>query len=111
MLGVGVDKKEDQVSAIRKGARFVVLSGFSTTMLTHWRAPMTDGLPFILAQGTILVVASDSPPSRTAFICVPEDREAFVLRHVPKEIREDPKFAGISFVIDKKEIGVVISPA
>lgn len=72
---------------------------------------MTDGLPCAVPKGTILVVASDSPPSRPVFTCVPENREAFVLRHVPKEIREDPKFSGISFVMDKKELGVVISPA
>lgn len=96
---------------IQKGRRFAVLRDFATTVLTHWKAPMTDGLPCTLPKGTILVVASDSPPSRAAFTCVPEDRETFILRYIPEDVRRDPKFAGVSFVIEKKEIGVTISPA
>jgi len=93
--------------AIPKGKRFKVTTEFSTIALTHWRAPMTDGTPCTLPLGTILVVASDSPSSKAAFICIPEDREAFVAQHIPEEIRRNPKFAGISFVLDKSEIGLL----
>jgi len=96
---------------VQKGERFEVRMDFPTTALTHWKAPVTDGLPCTLPKGTILVVASDSPPSRVAFSCVPEDWEAFLSRHIPEDVRLDPKFAGISFVIEKEEIGSKISPA
>jgi hypothetical protein len=96
---------------IKKGERFIVLTDFTTTVLTHWRAPMTDGLSCTLPKGAVLVVASDSPAWRAAFICVPEDREAFVLRHIPVDVHQDAKFAGISIVIKKKEIGTTIAPA
>jgi len=102
-------EEEVYVLAIPKGKRFVVVREFSTTVLTHWRAPMTDGLPCTVPRGTILVVASNSPSSRVAFICVPEDYDTFVSERVPEDIRRDPKFAGISLVIEKKEIGGTLS--
>jgi hypothetical protein len=96
---------------IQKGERFMVLRDFITTVLTHWRAPMTGGLSCKLPQGTILVVASDSPAGRAAFTCVPEDRDAFVLQLIPDDVRQDAKFAGISIIIEKEEIGTTIAPA
>jgi len=101
--------RRTEMVAIAKGERFTVLKEFSTTALTHWRAPMTDGVPRTVPDGTILVVVSDSPTSKAAFICVPEDLDAFVLQHIPENMRSDPKFSGISLVLDKSEIGSSIS--
>jgi len=98
------------MEAISKGKRFRVVRDFSTTALTHWKAPMTDGLACTLREGTILVVASDSPTSRIAITCIPEDQEAFIAQQIHEDIRRDPKFAGISFVIEKSEIGTTITP-
>jgi len=96
---------------IHKGQRFTALKDFPTRALTHWKAPFTGDVQVTIPQGTILVVASDSPPSRLAIVCVPEDRATFVFRHIPEDVRQDPKFAGISFVMDKKNIGEIIGPA
>lgn len=97
------------MQAIQKGQRFVVSNEFQTTALRHWRAPYTDGFVCTLSKGTILVAASESPPTRAVFTCIPEDRESFVMRHLPSDIRQDPKFDGIPFVIEKKNIGIYFS--
>lgn len=102
-------RRTSAMQAIQKRQRFVVSKEFQTTAVRHWRAPYTDGFPCTLSKGTILVVASESPPTKAVFVCVPEDREAFVMRHVPEDIRQDPKFNGISFVIEKKNIGIYLS--
>lgn len=89
---------------IHKGTRFLVLHDFNVTALVHWRAPMTSGLPCIIEKGTILVAFSDSVPLIGAVSCIPEDADAFERTHVPEEIRNDTKFAGISFVLGKQQI-------
>ena len=102
-------RKRTHMLAVQKGQRFTVVKEFSTTVLTHWRAPMTDGLPCTLAAGNILVSVSESPATKAVFTCVPEDLDGFILRNIPEDIRQDPKFNGISFVIKKKNIGVYFS--
>jgi len=92
------------VSLIRKGTRFLVLNDFNVTALVHWQSPMTSGLPCIIEKGIILVAFSDSVPVIGAVSCIPEDVDAFQRVHVPKEIRNDTRFAGISFVLGKQQI-------
>jgi predicted GNAT superfamily acetyltransferase len=65
---------------------------------------MTSGLPCIIEKGAILVAFSDSAPVIGAVTCIPEDADAFQRTHVPEEIRNDAKFAGISFVLGKQQI-------
>ncbi|HEX3153503.1 MAG TPA: hypothetical protein VHV32_02710 [Candidatus Angelobacter sp.] len=65
---------------------------------------MTSGLPCIIEKGTILVAFSDSVPLIEAVSCIPEGADAFERNHVPEEIRNDTRFAGISFFLEKKQI-------
>jgi predicted GNAT superfamily acetyltransferase len=65
---------------------------------------MTSGLPCIIEKGAILVAFSDSVPVIGAVTCIPEDADAFQRTHVPEEIRNDTRFAGISFVLRKQQI-------
>jgi len=89
---------------IRKGTRFLVVNDFNVTALVHWRAPMTSGLPCVIEKGTILIAFSDSVRVIGVISCIPEDAGAFQCTHVPEEIRNDKKFAGISFVLGRQQI-------
>ena len=89
---------------IRKGTRFLVLHDFELTALVSWRAPMTSGLRCTIPNGAILVAFGDSLPILGGVTCIPENPDAFQRDHVPEEIRTDPRFAGISFVVTDEEI-------
>lgn len=89
---------------IRKGTKLVVLKDFSVTALVHWRAPMTSDLKCTIPKGTVLIASADSVPLLGALSCVPADKERFHLQHVPEDIRNDPGFAGISFVFGKTDV-------
>lgn len=65
---------------------------------------MTDGFTCRVPKGTVLVTFRDSLAGDSFFSCSPEDTEYF-RQYVPEDIRKSPKFAGLSMVFRKKEIG------
>ena len=94
---------------IRKDTKLIALKDFSTTALVHWRAPMTSDLKCAIPKGTVLIASAAPVAVLGAVSCVPAEKDSFQQQHVPEGIRNDPRFAGISFVFSKRDIREYLS--
>lgn len=89
---------------IEEGDILVVHSPLVVFVLTHWKAPYTDGSRCRLPEGARLLAAHDAGPQSLGVQCVPEDREWFSETLVPEEIRSADKFAGCSISLGRREL-------
>ena len=90
---------------IKKDDKFITIEDISTKALTHWKAPFTDGVDCIIPKGTILIAFNDSTSLQSSFGCLPVNKIEIENQIIPKETRDDPKYAGYSIVIKKSDIG------
>lgn len=90
---------------IRKGTRLRVVKEREITVLTHWKAPFTDGFKCIPALGTVLVVDSDQVEGASGFDCIPEDYNGFEAAYLPLADRDKPKYDGYSLVALASDVG------
>jgi hypothetical protein len=89
---------------LRKGQRYRTVRDLEVGVLTHFRAPFTDGARAILRAGEVFTVALDPAALATAAQCNPERYEALEKELVPEEDRTDQKYSGYSLVIDFESI-------
>ena len=90
---------------IRSGTRLRVVKESEIRILTHWKAPFTDGFTCVPAIGTVLVVDSDQVDGAPGFYCIPEDYDGFETAYVPLADRSRPKYDGYSLVAMASDIG------
>lgn len=90
---------------IRRGTRLGVVKGREIRVLTHWKAPFTDGFTCAPAIGTVLVVDSDEVDGAQGFYCIPEDYDGFETAYVPLADRSKRKYDGYSLVAMASDIG------
>jgi hypothetical protein len=93
---------------IYKGDKFIALTDFEITGLTHWSAPYTGGFKCVIPKGTILIVFHDPVPGAIGFGVIPENKGEFELKHVPESDRKAGNYSGYSFIFFEKDIGTKI---
>jgi len=90
---------------ITKGDRFIVLRDIELNGLLHYRAPYTGGFRCTIPKDTVLIATADSQRISMGFGCIPEGEREFAKQHVPEEDRNQPNYAGYSFVLRYGDIG------
>ena len=89
---------------IEEGDVLLVHTPLDVFVLTHWKAPYTDGFRSRLPEGARLLATHDAGPGSRGVRCVPEDLEWFSETVVPEEIRFADKFAGCSIDLGRREL-------
>jgi hypothetical protein len=90
---------------VKKGERFLAVSDIETIGGVHFHAPITGGFKCTIPKGTVLIAYDESTPEAGGFGCLPENEKQFEESFVPREDRDNPKYAGYSLVIGFDEIG------
>lgn len=80
--------------------RLRLVAPIEATLLTHWRAPCTDGWQVTLTPPLDLVVLQSPPEGVTCIYCLPEPRARFQRRHVPWWDRWRPDYGGLSLLVE-----------
>ena len=83
---------------------FRVTRPLSTTVLLHWRVPMTDGFRCVLSVGTRLRTPEGASARSRSCTFMPDDRSAFEIRYVPAEHLRSAKFQGVSIPLLANQI-------
>ena len=86
------------------GDLLIVRRPLAVTVLTHWRAPYTDGFHCLLPEGTRLRVSEATGRRARGLPCQPDDLEAFESAFVSEDVRRHAKYAGCSLVLVKGEV-------
>jgi hypothetical protein len=90
---------------VKKGEMFLAVSDIEAIGGTHFHAPMTGGFKCTIPRGTVLIARDKSRPETGSFSCLPENQKELEESFVPREDRDNPKYAGYSLVMGCDEIG------
>lgn len=89
---------------IEEGDVLVVHRPLDVFVLTHWKAPYTDGFRSRLPEGVRLPATHDAGPLSLVVRCVPENLEWFTETIVPEEIRSAEKYSGCSIDLGRRKL-------